>query len=124
MNIYVSKLAIIGSDNGLLPGQHQAIIWPNAGILLIEPLGINYNEILIEIHSFSFKKMHFNMSSEKMHPFCLCLNVLNAVGLEMLIKVITVTHFIIIHLKSKQQCRGISELINSLRTSDTYEAVN
>ena len=27
----VSNLTIIGSDNGLLPGGHQAIIWTNAG---------------------------------------------------------------------------------------------
>ena len=36
--IYVSvNYAIIGSDNGLSPGQRQAIIWTNAGILLIGP---------------------------------------------------------------------------------------
>ena len=34
-HICVSNLAIIGSDNGLSPGRRQAIIWPNAGILLI-----------------------------------------------------------------------------------------
>ena len=28
-------LTLIDSDNGLWPGQHQAIIWTNAGILLI-----------------------------------------------------------------------------------------
>ena len=28
-----------GSDNGLGPGQRQAIIWINYGILLIGPLG-------------------------------------------------------------------------------------
>ena len=33
--IYVSKLTIIGSDNGLLPGWCQAIILTNDGILLI-----------------------------------------------------------------------------------------
>ena len=33
----------MGSYNGLLPGQHQAIIWTNKGILLIGPLGINLN---------------------------------------------------------------------------------
>ena len=38
MYICVSKLTIIGSDNGLSPGQHQAIIWTNTGILLIGPL--------------------------------------------------------------------------------------
>ena len=41
------KLIIIGSDNGLSPGRRQAIIWTNAGILLIGPLGTNFIEILI-----------------------------------------------------------------------------
>ena len=31
------KLTILGSDNGLSPERRQAIIWTNAGILLIEP---------------------------------------------------------------------------------------
>ena len=57
-----------GSDNGLAPGRHQAIIWTNAGILLIGPLGINFSEILI--NTFSFKKMHLQMSSAKWRPFC------------------------------------------------------
>ena len=35
----VSKPAIIGSDDGLSPVRHQAIIWPNTGILLIRSLG-------------------------------------------------------------------------------------
>ena len=74
--ICVSKLSILGSDNGLSPGQCQAIIWTNAGILLIEPLGTNYNEILIKIHTFSFKKMHSKMSSGKWRTFCLGLSVL------------------------------------------------
>ena len=55
-HICVSKLAIIGSDNGLSPGRRQAIIWTNAGILLIGPFGTNFSEILIEIHIFSLKK--------------------------------------------------------------------
>ena len=75
-HIYVSNLTIIGSDNGLSPGRRQAIIWTNAGILLIGPLGTNFSEILIEIQSFSFKKMHLKMSSGKWCPFCLGLNVL------------------------------------------------
>ena len=49
MHIWVNKLTIIGSDNGLSPGLRQAIIWTNAGILLIGPLGTNFSEILIEI---------------------------------------------------------------------------
>ena len=76
-HICVSKLAIIASDNGLSPGRRHAIIWTNDGIVLIWPLGTNFNEILSEIHSFSFMKIHLKMSSVKWRPFCLGLNVLN-----------------------------------------------
>ena len=76
-HICVSKLTSIGSDNGLSPGRRQAIIWTSAGILLIGPLGTNFSENLIEIHIFSFTKMHLKMSSGKWRPFCLGLNVLN-----------------------------------------------
>ena len=75
-HICVRKLTIIGSDNGLSPGRRQAIIWTNAGISLFGPLGSNFNEILIEIDTFSFKKMHLKLLSVKWRPFCLGLNVL------------------------------------------------
>ena len=75
-HIYVGNLAIIVSDNGLSPGRRQAIIWTNVGILLIGPLGTNFSEMLIEIHTFSFKKIHLKMSSGKWRPFCLGLNML------------------------------------------------
>ena len=71
----ISKLSIRGSDNGLLPGQRQAIIWTNAGILLMGSPRTNFNEILIDIHTFSIKKIHFKISSGKWQPFCLSLNV-------------------------------------------------
>ena len=70
-HICVSKLTIIGSDNGLSPRRRQAIIWSNAGILLIGTLGTNLSEILSKIHSFSFKKMHLKMSSAKGRLFTL-----------------------------------------------------
>ena len=69
--IYINKLTIIWSGNGLLPGRCQAIIWTNVRLLLIEPLGTNFSEILIEIYTFSFKKMHLKMSSAEFRPFCL-----------------------------------------------------
>ena len=75
-HICVSKLTIIGADNGLSPGRHQAIIWTNAGILLIRTSGTNFSEISSEIHTFSFKKIHSKMSSAKWHPFYLGLNEL------------------------------------------------
>ena len=49
MHICISKLTIIGSDNGLSPGRRQAIIWTNAGVMFTGPLGANFSEILIEI---------------------------------------------------------------------------
>ena len=76
-HICVSKLTIIGSDNGLSPGWRQAIIWTNAGILLIRTLGTNFSEILGEIHSFSFSKMPLKMSSAKWRLFGLGLDELN-----------------------------------------------
>ena len=75
-HIYVTKSTIIGSDNGLSPGRRQAIIWTNAGILLIRPLGTNFNEMLIKILTFSFMKMCLKVSSAKWRLFCLGLNVL------------------------------------------------
>ena len=84
-HICVSKLTIIGSDNGLSPNRCQAIIWNNAGILLIGPLGTKFSEIWIEIQIFSFKKMHLKISSAKWRPFCFGLNVLLAL--------LSVSHF-------------------------------
>ena len=74
--ICVVKLTIIGSDNGLSPGRRQAIIWTSDGILLIRTLGTNFSEILIAIHTFSFKKNDLKMSYGKWRPSCLGLNVL------------------------------------------------
>ena len=54
MHICVNNLTIIGPHNGLLPS----------------------SEILIKIHTYSFKKMHLKRSSAKWWPFCIDLNVL------------------------------------------------
>ena len=74
-HICVGNSTIIVSDNGLSPNRHQAITWTNDGILLIAPLGTNFSEILIKIHSFSLKKMHLKTSSARRRPFCLDLNM-------------------------------------------------
>ena len=81
-HICVSDLTSIGSDNGLLPGRHQAIIRTNAGILLTRPLGTNFSEFLVKILIFSFKKMHLKVSSAKRRPFCFGLNELRYSGDE------------------------------------------
>ena len=75
-HICVNKLTIIDSDNGLSPDRRQAIIWTNAGILLIGPLGTNFGETLIGIHIFSIKEMQLKMSSANWRPFCLGINEL------------------------------------------------
>ena len=71
-HISVSNLDIVGSDNGLSPNRRQSIIWTDAGILLIR----NFSDILSEIQTFSFKKVHLKMSSGKWRTFCLGLNML------------------------------------------------
>ena len=37
MHLRLSELTVVVSDDGLLPGGHQAIIWINAAVLLIWP---------------------------------------------------------------------------------------
>ena len=61
----VSELTIIGSDKGLSPAWRQAIIYTDAAILLIGPLGTNFSEILLEIHISSLKKIHLKISAAK-----------------------------------------------------------
>ena len=73
-HICVGKLIIIGSDNGLSPclspGWGQAIIWTNAGILLIGPLGTNFSEILIEIKENVFESVICEMAAILSRPQC------------------------------------------------------
>ena len=80
-HIFVIKLTITSSDNGLSLDRGQAIIWFNAGILSIRTLGTNFTEFLSKIHTFSFKKMHLRMTSAKRRSFSLCLNVLKCLKL-------------------------------------------
>ena len=91
-HICVGNLATIGSDNGLSPGRRQAITRTNAGILLIGPPGTNSSEMLIEIHAFSFKRIHLKMSSAKWRPFCLGLNVLKSYCSEIQHRFIPAVH--------------------------------
>ena len=105
----------IGSNNGLSPIRHQAIIKTNAGLLSIGPLGTNFSEILIKIRSFSFKKM----SSTKWRPFCpggdglklCCKKSWDIKGPEQ-------PHIIMRHKLSSSVLGAIS-LLNSLCPSDT-----
>ena len=68
---------IIGSDNDLAHVRLQTIIRTNTELLSIHPRGTYLHEISIKFKTFSFKKMHLNVSSAKWRPFCLSLNVLN-----------------------------------------------
>ena len=71
-HICVSKLTIIGSDNGLSPDRRQAIIRTNAGISLIRV----FRETSSGIYTFSLRKMHLIMSSAKRLQCCLGISVL------------------------------------------------
>ena len=73
-HVYVSKLNIIGSDNGFLPDQGQANIWTNTGIL-----ETNFSEILIKTLTFSIRKFIWKWHLENGSNF----NGLKAWGLIM-----------------------------------------
>ena len=72
-----SKNLVLTHWGRVMPNRRQTIIWTNAEILLIGPLGTNFSEILIEIHKFSFKKCVWKWRLENGGHFCLGLIVLN-----------------------------------------------
>ena len=120
-HICVSNWTIIGSDNGLSPGRRQAIIWTNAGILLIGPPGTNFSEILIEIHTFSIKKMHLKMSSAKGRLFLLCLNVLTHEGLRSLLTLCGYFYMKWIRKKMKENCCILIQISLKFVTKDILD---
>ena len=76
MHVCISKWTTIGWENGLSPEQHQAIIWTNAEILLIGPLGTNFSKILIEIDAYifiqenAFENVVWEMAAVLFQPRC------------------------------------------------------
>ena len=75
-HICVTKITIIGSDNGLAPIRRQAIIWTNAGIMLFwtlrNKLQWNFNQ-----NPYIFNQENaFENAVWKMEAICLGLNVL------------------------------------------------
>ena len=77
-HICISKLTIIGSDNGLSPGRrlsHYLNQWRNiVNWTLKKKLQWNFNQN----SKFSFKKIQLKMTSVKWRPFCLSLIVLTS----------------------------------------------
>ena len=73
MHICVGNLTTIGSDNGLSPGRHQAIIWTNAGILLAglveKKLQWNFNQNPF-IHENVFESVVCEMVAILSRPEC------------------------------------------------------
>ena len=63
LNIITIDHLNISSSIELITTMTSAIMWTNAGILLIGPLGANISEILITIYTFSFKKIHLKILS-------------------------------------------------------------
>ena len=70
-HICVSKLAIIGSDNGLLLRLRQAIILTNARILLIPPLGTFPLKFLLEFKHFDSRKCSWKCNLQNVIHFVL-----------------------------------------------------
>ena len=66
----VSKLTIIGSDNGLSPRRHQAIIWINAGILKLDP----WEQISVKFQS---QLKHFHLENALENVVCEMASILS-----------------------------------------------
>ena len=63
-NYALVKQIIIGTDNGLSPVRHQAIIKTNGDLVSIRPRDhMLNNEILLLIQKCSFQEIHLKMSS-------------------------------------------------------------
>ena len=76
MGVYIaSNLEKIGQLTPESPVRHEAIIWTNAGIMLIGSLGINFGDIWIKIYYFLLKESAFENVVCEMGTFQ-CLNVL------------------------------------------------
>ena len=74
MHTCISRLTVIGPENGLSPGRHQAIIWTNAGMLLTEPVrttSVKYNRSsFIFIQENAFENVVSEMESILSRPQC------------------------------------------------------
>ena len=74
-HICIGNLTIIGLDNGLSPGRRQAIIWTNAGILLIRQTrnklqwNVDQNSNIF-IHENAFESVLCEMASILSRPQC------------------------------------------------------
>ena len=72
MHICISKLTIIGSDNGLLAPSHYL----NQCWNIVNSNLRNKLQLKLQQNSYiSFRKMHLNVSSVKWQQFCLCSSV-------------------------------------------------
>ena len=69
MDICVGNLTIIGSDFGLSPCRRQAIIWTNAGILLIGPSGTNRKSYIF-IQENAFENVVWKIAAILPRPQC------------------------------------------------------
>ena len=59
----VNHWTIIGSENGVSPVWHQAIIWTAVGLLSIKSFEANFSEIFRKIQTFTLDKIYFKMSA-------------------------------------------------------------
>ena len=68
MHLCISKVTILGSDNGLSSGWCQAINWTNDGILLILPIRtMKYQSKFIYLHSRKIANVIWEMSAILSH---------------------------------------------------------
>ena len=91
-HICIIKLTIISSNNSLSSVWHQAIIWTNAGLFIVNwTLGNKLQWNLHQVYLISLKKMHLKLLSRNWRSFCHSFNVLMC-GCGISMRTFRITH--------------------------------
>ena len=129
-HICVGKLTIIGSDNGLSPGRHQAIIWTNTGILLIRPWGTNFSDLFyrksnIFIQDNARENVVCEMASISSRPQCVTTlnDELHSMKIRVMIRMMVMITLVIFCLMD-MVCNCLKQTQGSPTCSHTKFAMN
>ena len=149
MHIWVSKLTIIGLDNGLLPGWHQAIIWTNAGLLLNGSLGtflwnFNWNSYISIQENVICEMASISSHLQCIHWLSLDITLISFIKIHLkipffkwhsLLPIYQVPHYLISQLQpfvnqvqahnlSPIQVRGFWDPLHSCGTPNQYQVLS
>ena len=90
------------------------------------PLGTNFNEISVNICTFSFKKIHFKISSGKWHPFSLGLSMLKQLSPKVLLQIVHISQLLYgledlyLNLSMQSHCHFADEIFKCIFRKENF----